>query len=387
MICAVCSSYSSLLLQAMEYDELVYACALNRIFNYACDKARMVVSRFGSPSDIFRLNRRELTEIFGESSQFVNSILDISYLKMGEKDVEWAKGNNVRLFYIQDRDYPERLRECQDAPVILYFLGECDLNSRRLVSIVGSRNATEYGKKACREIVNSFAELDEPPVIVSGLAYGIDVTAHTAALDAGLRSIGVMATGLDTVYPSIHRKVASRMTSQGGIVSDFPIRTTPYPINFIRRNRIIAGLADATILIEAKRDGGGVVTAKMASSYDRDVFALPGRVDDQLSEGCNLLIRENCAEIITSRNSVRNSLGWKNLSKDRLMRTKFLIFESDNDIKKGVIRALYNKPQVTIDDLIDITGFGRGDLLVNLTELELEGRIKSDLIGRFMLLR
>lgn len=371
----------------MEYDELVYACALNRIFNYSCDKARLLVSKFASPSEIFKLNRRELVSLFGDSSPFANAILDETYLKQGERDVEWARGHNVRLFYIQDSDYPWRLKECNDAPVILYFLGNCDLNTTRLVSIVGSRGASEYGKRVCREIVDSLAELEDPPIIVSGLAYGIDFTAHVAALDAGIKSVGVMATGLDTIYPSVHRKVAGQMVEQGGIVSDFPVKTTPYAINFIRRNRIIAGLADATLLIEAKRDGGGVITAKMASSYDREVFALPGRVDDKCSEGCNLLIRENCAEIITSRDSVRNSLGWKKLSKDKLMRTKFLIFESDNDIKRAVVNTLYEKPQITIDDLMDETGCERGDLLVNLTELELEGRVKSDLIGRFILTR
>lgn len=371
----------------MEYDELVYACAINRIFNYSCDKARLLVSRFAHPSDVFALNRRELVEIFGQSSHFVDDILNPAYLKFGQTDVDWAKAHDVRLFYINDVDYPRRLRECIDAPVILYFRGGCDLNARRVVSIVGSRRATPYGKKMCDEIVESFAELESPPLIVSGLAYGVDITAHQAALRLGLETVGVMATGLDTIYPSFHKRIAQQMVEQGGLVSDFPVRTSPVAINFIRRNRIIAGLSDATVLVESRVDGGGVITSKMASSYDREVFAVPGRVDDDLSAGCNLLIKENSAEMVTGRNSIRGSLGWKNIIKDREIRSKFLTFESDNLFKKKIISVLYRDQRANVDDLIDKTGICRGDVVLNLTELELEGRVESDLIGRYMLKR
>lgn len=369
----------------MEYDELVYACAINRIFNYSCDKARLLVSKFSSPGDIFRLTRRELVEIFGRESHFVDDILNHLFLKKGEEDVLWARDHNVRIFYIGDSDYPCRLKECNDAPVALFYRGNCNLNSNRVVSIVGSRNASEYGKGFCVDLINSFAELEDPPIIVSGLAYGIDITAHKAALDAGLSTVGVMATGLDVIYPAVHRKVAAQMVEQGGILSDFHIKSPPVALNFVRRNRIIAGLSDATILVEARKGGGGVITSKMASSYDREVFALPGRVDDPLSEGCNLLIKENSAEIITGKDSIRSAMGWKNIVKDKLLRLKFLTFESDNDVKKGVVMALARLKQGTVDELAECTGCGRGELMVSLTELELEGRITSDLLGQFKL--
>lgn len=371
----------------MEYDELVYACAINRIFNYSCDKARLLVSRFARPGDVFALNRRELVELFGQNSHFVDDILNPLYLKFGQADVDWAKAHDVRLFYINDSDYPRRLRECADAPVVLYFRGNCDLNHRRVVSIVGSRRVTPYGKKMCEEIVESFAELENPPLIISGLAYGVDITAHQAALRLGLKTVGVMATGLDTIYPSYHKNIARQMAGQGGLVSDFPVKTSPVAINFIRRNRIIAGLADATILVESRVDGGGVITSKMASSYDREVFAVPGRADDELSAGCNILIKENCAEMVTGRNSIRESLGWKNIIKDREISSKFLTFESDNLFKKKIISVLYRDQRANVDDLIDKTGICRGDVVLNLTELELEGRVESDLIGRYMLKR
>lgn len=369
----------------MEYDELVYACAVNRIFNYSCDKARDLVWRFSRPSEIFSLNRRELTDIFGKGSHFIDEILNPLQLERGREDVEWAYTHNVRIYYIQDSDYPWRLKECPDAPVVLYFRGNGDMNSARVISIVGSRKMTDYGKRACEEILESLAELESPPLIVSGLAYGVDITAHKAALRLGLPTIGAMATGLDTIYPTFHRSVAAQMLDCGGVVSDFPPKTSPVAINFIRRNRIIAGLADATILIESTKDGGGMITAKMARSYDREVFAVPGGIYDKLSEGCNLLIKESYAEMVTGKNSVRSSLGWKNISKDRNMRAKFLIFESDNECKKGIVGVLYEHKKATVDDLLDRTGFGRGELMTNITELELEGRIESDLIGYFTL--
>ncbi|MBO7248672.1 MAG: DNA-protecting protein DprA [Bacteroidales bacterium] len=371
----------------MEYDELVYACAINRIFNYSCSKARLLVSRFPFPSDVFRLNRRELVEIFGQGSHFADDILNPVNLDLGQKDVEWALSNGVRIYYIGDADYPRRLKECADAPVILYFRGSCNLNCGRVVSFVGSRKATQYGLDMCRQLVESLSELSEPPLIVSGLAYGIDIAAHKAAIELGLETVGVMATGLDKVYPHLHRNIARQMEQRGGVVSDFPIKTPSVAINFIRRNRIIAGLSDATVLVESRADGGGVITSKMARSYDREVFAVPGRIGDELSLGCNQLIRENCAEMVTDRNSVRSSLGWKNLIKDGGIRAKFLTFESDNVCKLKIIALLYKETKATIDDLMDKTECDRGDLVLNLTELELEGRVESDLIGRYMLKR
>lgn len=369
----------------MEYDELVYACAINRIFNYSCDKARALVSRYPLPGEVFRLNRRELEEIFGVGCHYVEDILYRGNLELGQQDVDWAIAHGVRIYYIEDKDYPRRLKECVDAPVVLYFRGNCDLNSKRVVSFVGSRRATPYGRRVCDELMESLAEVEEPPLIVSGLAYGIDIASHQAALRLGLDTVGVMATGLDAVYPSCHREIARKMLEQGGVVSDFPVKTPPVALNFVRRNRIIAGLSDATVLVESKRDGGGVITAKMACSYDREVFAVPGRVTDELSEGCNILIRENCAEMVTGKNTIRGALGWKNIVKDRGMRAKFLTFESDNGCKKRIISVLYQDLSATVDDLIEKTGCDRGEIVVNLTELELEGRIGSDLRGRFML--
>lgn len=369
----------------MEYDGLVYACAINRIFNYSCDKARQLVSRYPAPEDLFRLNRRELEEIFGVGSHFVEDILNHRNLELGQRDVDWAIAHGVRIYYIEDNDYPRRLKECVDAPVVLYFRGNCDLNTRRVISFVGSRRASPYGKRVCDELVESLAEIDEPPLIVSGLAYGIDIASHQAALRLGLETVGVMATGLDTIYPSYHREIARKMLDQGGIASDFPVKTPPVALNFVRRNRIIAGLSDATVLVESKKDGGGVITAKMAYSYDREVFAVPGRVTDELSEGCNILIRENCAQMVSGKNSIRGSLGWKNIVKDGVMKAKFLTFESDNGCKKRIVSVLYQDLRATVDDLIEKTGCDRGEIVVNLTELELEGRVESDLSGRFML--
>jgi DNA processing protein len=369
----------------MEYDELVYACALNRIFNYACDKARALVEMYPCPEDIFRMGRGDLEEIFGKGSPYVDHILNPSFLDRSSKDVDWANSKGIRIFYIGDADYPWRLKECVDAPVILYYKGTSDLNSERVVSIVGSRRPSDYGVRVCQDIVESFSELEKPPVIVSGLAYGIDIAAHERALRCGLETVGVMATGLDKIYPAMHKKIAMDMVGSGGLVSDFPAGTVPVPVNFVRRNRIIAGLCDATVLVESKIDGGGVITSRMAHSYNRDVFAVPGRWCDELSQGCNALIRESCAEIVSGRNSVRGSLGWKNLAKGGDIKANFRIFENCNEPQRRILELLCKVNKATVDELISGTGLEHGMVMVTLTELEIEGKIRSDLIGRFMI--
>lgn len=376
----------------MEYDDIVCACALNRIFIYSCDKALKLLQKTESASEVFRLKSWELKDFFGEDSHFVNEIQDCNFLKLAEEDVKWAERNGARIYYYYDKDYPKRLKECCDAPILFFYKGNADLNHKRVISVVGTRKATPYGVRMCQELLRSMAELEKPPIVVSGLAYGIDVTAHQEALNLGMSTIGVMATGLDRVYPSYHKKIALNMMEQGGLLTDFPIKTSPVPLNFIRRNRLIAGLSDATILVESDRDGGGVITSKMAHSYNRDVFAYPGRVVDDYSSGCNMLIRENIAEMITGGNSVRRSLGWrkttKNLKGNTSLKSKFLIFESDNEVKRKIVEILYESFSATPDELyVLIGGCTREEISISLTELELEMRIKSDFSGRFTLIR
>lgn len=362
---------------------MVYACCLNRIFNYKCLEAKRLIEHFPSIGELFELSRKGLTEIFGEKSHYPDEILNQSHIRKAIEDIEWADKHDISIIYIKDREYPYRLKECEDAPIILYYKGLSDLNAERVISIVGTRKATPYGREACIGIVEEFSLLSPRPIIVSGLAYGIDIVAHKTALELGLESIGVMATGLDEIYPKQHRSTAARMLSQGGILSDFPKETAPLKLNFIRRNRIIAGISDATILIESKEEGGGMVSAKMAYSFSREVFALPGKITDPYSKGCNLLIKDNIAEPITDSGSISASLGWERVDSKNKKNKKTLIFESDNEIKRKILVALSSYLPLDVNDLFVTCDTTLSELNLNIVELTLEGRIKEDSDGRY----
>lgn len=359
------------------------ACAISRIFNYECAKAKILIDSFPSPKDVFSLSRNELKDILSPGSKFIEEILNENNLKISEKEVEWALNHKVRIFYIGDSDYPRRLKECNDAPVALFYMGSADLNASKVVSIVGTRKPTPYGRDMCRNMVRSFSELDSPPLIVSGLAYGIDICAHTAAMEFGLNTVGVMATGIDSIYPSVHRDTAAKMVKCGGVLTDFPKGTGATPLNFIRRNRIIAGLCDAAILVESLKDGGGVISVKMAYSYSREVFAVPGRMTDDYSQGCNLLIKDNIASPVVDYDTVARSMEWKKLSSDRGKKTNLLTFESDNPIKVKILKTLSSYACLDPDSIMEAAGCSFQDTMLYLTELELEGRVVSNDTGKF----
>lgn len=367
----------------MEYDGLVYACAISRIFNYDCTKAKLLTDNYPSLEDVFSLSRNELKDILGEKSKYVDEILDHTVLRESEKEVEWALEHNIRVFYIGDSDYPHRLKECNDAPVVLFYKGTSNLNASKVVSIVGTRKATPYGRDICQKIIRSLSEVDVPPVIVSGLAYGIDICAHREALQCGLETVGVMATGIDAIYPLEHREIAVKMVKSGGVLTDFPQGSAPVPLNFVRRNRIIAGLCDAIVLIESKKKGGGMVSVKMAYSYSREVFAVPGKITDIFSEGCNLLIKDNIAIPITDFETIPKNMGWKKISSVRETNSNLLIFESDNPVKVKILKTLSSYVSLDPDSLIEVVGASFQEILLSLTELELEGRVVSNDTGKF----
>jgi len=357
----------------MEFNDLIYACALNRIFNYNCKGAKKLIDKYGSPTNIFQQSRQTLKEDFNLSDVYLNKMEDKTYFDLALQDIEWANKTNVSIYYIGDYNYPKNLIECCDAPIILYYKGTADLNAKRIISIVGTRCATPYGKQKCEEIVKHLSELDPKPIIVSGLAYGIDIEAHKAALKYGMETIGAMATGMNQVYPTTHRNYAIKFLTQGGILTDFPINTPPIKINFLRRNRIIAGISNATIVIESKEKGGSMNTATIASSYNREVFALPGRISDIKSLGCNYLISKNKAQIIYNPETISQELNWQNPNKTYSDMKS--IFDIENGIKAKILLALSDYKEKDIDQLVKETKLNISDLILNLTELELDGKI------------
>ncbi|MFA6676842.1 MAG: DNA-processing protein DprA [Bacteroidales bacterium] len=357
----------------MEFNDLIYACALNRIFNYNCKGAKKLIDTFGSPTNIYRQSRQTLKKECNLSDTYLNKLEDKSYFDLALKDIEWAEKSKVSIYYIGDHNYPKNLIECCDAPIILYYKGTANLNAKRIISIVGTRSATPYGRQKCQEIVKHLSELNPKPIIVSGLAYGIDIEAHKAALQYGMKTIGVMATGMNQIYPTTHRKYAIQFLKQGGILTDFPINTAPIKVNFLRRNRIIAGISNATIVIESKEKGGSMNTATIASSYNRDVFALPGRISDIKSQGCNYLIAENKAQIIYNPETISQELNWQ--EPEKIYSEMKSIFDIENGIKAKILLALSDYKEKDIDQIVKETKLNISDLILNLTELELDGKI------------
>ncbi|MCM1178321.1 MAG: DNA-protecting protein DprA [Clostridium sp.] len=304
------------------YDEKVCRYSLNRIFGYTPKTAYALIGHFGSASGIFSAGCRMLKEALPYTNG-IDRINDAEYA-CAEKELASMEARGFSFICSSGEYYPSSLRECEDAPLGLYLRSgsppESIFHSRTFIAVIGTRDLTPYGKDWCRRIISYLAATEVQPTVVSGLAIGTDITAHRAALEYGLPTIAVIPTGIDGIYPLRHSMDADRIASSPGsaIITDFPPGTAAIKLNFLRRNRIIAGLCKATVLIESKIKGGGMMTARLAFSYNRDVLALPGRIDDLRSQGCNLLIREKIAEPIISGHSMAETIGLRNIHGDRV---------------------------------------------------------------------
>lgn len=358
----------------MEYDELIYACALNRIFINRPAIAKQIIDTLKHPSTIFGLSEKELVEIIPRESGWFNKFFEKKYLILAEKECSWASSNGVKISYYKDPEYPYRLKECFDAPILLFQKGECDLNSQKTIAVVGARKPSPYGVEMCKQIVTYLSETDCKPLIISGLAYGIDITAHLTAMDKGLKTVAVMATGIDDIYPASHRNSATRIKSQGAVLTEFPKGSLPFPHNFLQRNRIIAGLSDALILVESTLTGGGMVTARLACSYDREVLAIPGKIDEKASQGCNFLIKNYQAQLISHLDDIGKFL---NLSRIESISEPVLDFEGMSEEKKTIIRLLQDNPVLSFDVILRNCPLDIGSLNLHLIEMELAGIIKN----------
>lgn len=274
--------------------------------------ARALLQYFGTAEEVFTSHRRILEKIPGIGEYTARRIDEgkNEALKRAEKEVAFIEKKDLRVYAITENDYPKRLRECQDAPVVFYYKGKADLNAKKIVSIVGTRRATDYGRMLTERLVRELAEACPDLVVVSGLAYGIDVCSHRSALKNGLPTVAVLAHGLDRIYPAEHRNTAAEMLERGGLLTDFPSETNPDRENFLKRNRLIAGLSDATVVVESAEKGGALVTADIAFSYGRDVYTFPGRTTDECSAGCNRMVQTNKAGLITSGQDLIRSLCW-----------------------------------------------------------------------------
>jgi DNA processing protein len=359
---------------AMSEVLLKHKIALGLIPRIGDINARKLVSHLGTVEAIFHEPYRNLIKIPGIGSGIAKYISERTYLDTAEKEAEFVTKNNIRTYFYLDPDYPFRLRQCDDSPVVFFFKGNCNLDASKILSIVGTRNATQRGKELCEKIVEGLAVGHPDLIIVSGLAYGIDIASHKAALSNNLQTIAVLAHGFKTTYPAIHASTARAMVNKGGLVTDFLSDALPERNNFLKRNRIIAGLTDATLVVESGIRGGALITADIANSYNRDVFAVPGRPDDQWSAGCNSLIKNNKAFLTECSDDIEYFLNWKpEKLKPVIQRT---LFSELDDNEKVIYELLSKQGELTIDSIcrtLDIPVYRLSSLLL---QMEFKGLLK-----------
>lgn len=330
-------------------DQLKYKIALSMLPGIGGILARNLVAYVGSVEGVFSQSLQALIKIPGIGEINARQIRKTDVLPKAEKELEFIQKRNINVHFYTDKDFPRRLKTCIDAPVLIYTKGNMKLNEQRVISIVGTRNSTEYGKTAVENLIEGFSKRNYKIIVVSGLAYGIDINAHRAALQFNIPTVGVVAHGLDLLYPALHKKTADTMLENGGLVSDFASGSKIDPSNFLKRNRIIAGLADATIVVESAKKGGSLVTADIASSYNRDVFAFPGRAGDRYSKGCNQLIRNNGATLIEGIEDLEYFMGWENIQKaDAIQSSLFVELNAD---EQQIVDLLQKKAPLFIDEI------------------------------------
>jgi DNA processing protein len=295
----------------MNDDEILYTLALAMAPGLTTTGKRRLMEEAGGVAEVFR-RRKEWKEIYPElTDRFVEALGDKALWSRAEAELRFCRDKYIRPLLFDDPDYPSRLRDCEDAPLMLFFRGSVDLNALRILNMVGTRHATAYGQDICDRFVRELSERCPEVVIVSGLAYGIDIMAHRAALANGLSTVGVLAHGLDRIYPAVHRQTAAQMIEHGGLLTEYPTGTNPDKQNFVARNRIVAGMCDATIVVESAAKGGALITAGIAESYHRDCFTFPGRISDPYSIGCHRLLQRNQAALLTSADDFLEAMGWE----------------------------------------------------------------------------
>jgi DNA processing protein len=354
--------------------ELLYQIALTLVPNIGDVQAKILVQQLGSASEIFKAKAGLLEKIEGIGTVRANSIKSFDDFQLAENEIRFIEKYKIRPLFLTDKDYPQRLLNCYDSPTILFYKGSADLNSSKVIAIVGTRSATEYGRNFTDNLVKELAEQDV--LVVSGLAIGIDAIAHRAALKNGLATVGVVGHGLDTVYPHTNTGLAKDMVKHdGGILTEFFSCTAPDKHNFPLRNRIVAGLSDATVVVETNIKGGSMITAKLADAYNRDVFAVPGRTIDKVSSGCNHLIKYNKAIMLTDGQDLLELMGWKEKKKEvKKQRELFIELSAE---EKHVVQLLQEKETVHIDEINLKSGLNSTAAAAAILNLELQGVIAS----------
>lgn len=357
-------------------SEKIYQIALTLVPKVGDVAAKKLIAYCGSAEAVFKESRKNLMMIPGIGSVMANSIVSQDLLSAAEFELRFMEQNAVKPVCFMDDDYPFRLKQCVDSPIVLYVKGaEVNLNAKRIISVVGTRKATDYGRAMTEHIIEGLSHLDDL-LVVSGLAYGIDVAAHKASLKYKIPTLGVLAHGLDRIYPPLHDQVSRDMQRNGALLSDFMSGTSPERENFPKRNRIIAGLSDATLVVEARKKGGALITADIANSYSRDVFAVPGRVGDENSEGCNNLIRRNQAALVQSADDICYLMGWDADSDKNHVKQVELFIDLTKE-EEALIGILTSKEKVAIDLIAMQAKLSIPKIMQLLLQLELKGLVRA----------
>jgi len=336
--------------------------------------AKNLLAYCGSAEAVFSASKKQLLQIPGIGEKTVEAILATDALARAEEELAFVQKHGIEVLFFSEPNYPKRLKNCYDAPILLYFKGNADLNQQRIISIIGTRSATDYGRNLCKQLCEVLAAYNV--LVVSGLAYGIDVAIHKECIAGQMPTVGVLGHGLDRLYPQIHKTVSQKMVLNGGLLSEFPILTNPDRQNFPQRNRIIAGMADATVVIEASIKGGALITAEIANSYNKDVYAFPGRTNDLYSEGCNFLIKTNRAGLINHPKDLIYYLGWDNEVPEKKTQVQATLQLNLTTNEQKVVDTLQNG-QLSIDELALATNVQQSKLAIVILTLEMQGIIVS----------
>lgn len=355
----------------------IHQLALTMINGVGSITARQLLESLGSAEAVFSENPRLLERIPGIGETTASAIKDSDALLKAEQELKFIEKNNIKCIFIEDKDYPKRLKECNDAPLVLYYKGNADLNAKHIISIVGTRKISDYGRNLTENLIQGISEKFPDTLIISGLAYGVDVCAHRNALKCGLPTVGVLAHGLDRIYPAVHRQTAIEMLDKGGLLTDFPSDTNPDRANFLKRNRIVAGISEATIVVESADKGGSLVTADLAVSYSRDVYTFPGRTTDYNSKGCNNLIRKNKAGLITSAEDLIESLGWETTFKQKETSLQTCFDFGLTEEQEAVLKVLCNEGEMHINSLSISLSMPVHKISSILFELEMNGKVRA----------
>jgi DNA processing protein len=356
-------------------EELRYKIALSIIPKIGPLLARRLVAYTGGVEAVFREKKRMLEKIPGIGQFKAALIYTDELLKAAEQEVEYIQREGIKALFYLDTDYPPRMRECEDAPVIMYVKGNGFFDAQKVISIVGTRSASEYGKRCTEEIVGFLAGRYPEIVIVSGLAYGIDITAHKAALKHNLTTVAALAHGFEYMYPPLHSSYAKKIMKEGALITEFKSDRKPDPGNFISRNRIIAGLADATIIVESAEKGGALITADLANSYNRDVFAIPGRSNDTYSRGCNNLIKANKAALVECGADIELALGWIH-EKNRPHSIQRSLFAELTTEEEKILKFLSEHGDSALDEISVLLHIPVAKVSASLLNMEFSGLVR-----------